>query len=185
MDLYVANTTKQHHDFVYRALESVALRTQRIPVGMQVKISGNLSTPEIEYILKQHQRYGMYPVSEIDTAVGYISLLYSIDKPIPTSRIEQAIRYNDGVLTVRGKKIREESAIADSVRLEKNIEEGDLPASLRQYEASIVEENPQARNASDPIAEGVRVTRLADPDGRVPPPARESRNARKAARRAA
>jgi hypothetical protein len=188
MDLYIANTTKQHHDFVYRVPETVAMRTQKIRVGTQVKIAGVSTTQEIDYVLNQHLKYGLVHVSAIDTSKGLISMLYS-DKPISSARIEQAMRYNDGVLIKAGKKIREEAAIADSVRLEQNIVDEDLPATLRQYEASIVEEDPGKRSAAseDAIAEGVRVSRFADPDGHVPPPSgpasREVREAGRAGRR--
>ena len=183
MDLYIANTTKQNVAFYYRVPESVALREQTIRVGSQERISGNLSTPDIDAIIAQHAPYGMVSADELDRVKGFVGLCYSVGKPIPAAKIERAMNENISVLIRRGKETREMGAIASSVAIENTLAEQSRPEILKEFDASIVEENPDARgDAGGPaISEGVRVNRLADPDGHVPPQSGRSAGKRRRA----
>ena len=183
MDLYIANTTKQHADFYYRLPEVPgAPRCQRIPIGGQVKISGSLSTPDIDAIIAQHAPYGMVPADALDTIRGYVGLCYSVGKPVPAHKIERAMNDNITVLVQRGAETRKAGAVASSMVIEDALTEQARPEILRNYETTIVEENPDARGGEGgpAISEGIRVNRAADPDGNIPAPSRHGKR-RKAA----
>ena len=155
MKLIIANCTQQNHDFLYRTIESKSVRMQPIPIGGQAVISGELTSEDIDYIISQHAQYGMVRVDEVDRTKPFIGLCYSIDKPIPVERLRIALAHNNSVLVERGRKIRQEAAIAVSDVLEQQT------TGLQALEMSIVE---QPKDGSEPeINEGVRVSRTEAP----------------------
>jgi hypothetical protein len=168
MRLYISNTTKQNVDFFYRVLENPVARRQQIPIGGQIVISGDLSTPDVEYIIGQHRPYGMVSADELDRTKEFVGLCYSVDKPVTMIKIERTMRHNDAVLIKRGEEIRKEAAIASSNGLENSLVEQDRQESLRSFETTIVEENSEKRDTSDvkAISEGIRVRRSEEPQPR-------------------
>lgn len=181
MHLYIGNASRQNVAFMYRVLESTGIRTQHIPIGSQVKISGDLSSDEIEYIVGQHRKYGLTPADEIDRKREFVGTVYSVGKPIPYNKIMDAMNRNIFVLVERGKQIRQEAAIAEAVKIENDLVQTGRPESLSSFEATIVEENPGGRNAGPAMSEGLRVTRNANPDGSPKETAKTGRGRRKAA----
>lgn len=184
MKLYIANTTRQNVDFYYRVPEIPgAPRMQKISIGGQILVSGDLNTPQIEAILSQHAPYGIVSADELDRVKGYVGLCFSIDKPVPAHKIERAMNENISILVRRGQQTRRESAVATSALIETELSEKSRPEILKNFEASIVEENPEVRGteAGPAIAEGVRVNRLADPDGHIPETHHRAGKRRKAA----
>lgn len=166
MDMYVSNPTKQVIDFQYRIADISSahwklsnLRSQKIAIGGQIKISGNLTTDDIELIIKHHSKYGMVSVNDAHKTKKYIPYIYSLDKPIPAPIIEHAVNHNDTVLKLRGMELRKEAAVAESIRLENSLQESGRPEALHSFETSVVEENFKGREDAEPIAEGVRVIR--------------------------
>lgn len=167
--VFVANTTQQVQEFSYRMLESPKVIMQRIPIGQQVQLPGDGWQPEdIEYLEKQHRRYGMVPVSEIDRTKAFIGVCYSIDKPVQIEAIRRALVANLEVLEERGKRNREAAAVATAQQIT------EATPTLRRLEMSIEEEGQAGQ-----MAEGVRVVR----DGEAPG-AGEGRQPRKRGRRA-
>lgn len=152
--LYVANTTKQFHDFVYRVPgSSERVRVQKIPPGEQVRIHEKDAPPqEIDGIIKQHSRYGMLPVAEIDRRRPYIGLAYSIDKPINVEKLLVGLSVNEDAAVARAKQARAEAAAATSVA----IQEDDGP-KLESMGIEVIREGKDI----EPFAEGVEVNREA------------------------
>lgn len=175
MKLFIANATRQNYDFVYRVPEVVGLRSQFIPMGGQIEVSGDLNQPQIDDIIKQYEKYGLVPIDEVGRVRRFSGLCYSVGKQIRPDAIERLMRHNNQALVERGRKIREETAVAQNNALENMIEESGRPETLSRFEMSVVEENPDEREESEPIAEGIRVTR----QGGAEPPAR--RGGRRAA----
>jgi hypothetical protein len=168
--MYIANCTQQVQDFIYRLPETPGPRSQRIDIGSQVQISGDLSTPDIDAIVRQHATYGLVSVDEVDRTKPFVGLCYSVDKPVPVAKIKSAIAHNYDVMVERGKELRKEAAVATESSL---VERGAGPAAL---EMSVVEET---KDGSDPtFNEGLRVTRNEAPSE---PPRRGNRNNRRAA----
>ncbi|MBU9812376.1 hypothetical protein ACE2AK_04185 [Rahnella perminowiae] len=133
MKLHIANTTKQRHDFTFRRLEKSNLVHHPIRAGEQsIVLDG--TTDEIDYILKQHEIYGLIDATRIDQSKAYIGLCYSIDKPVASKIIEKAMRDNDQHLTRKSNDHRQASAFATSEKLrsEDSGFHGDLEVSAEQ-----------------------------------------------------
>lgn len=185
MKLYIGNATKQHQDFVYNVpipgTDRFRAIGQRIEIGQQVQISGDLSRARVDDIIQQHARYGLVAVTEIEYVNDFVGLCYSVDTPIRADKMHRLMLHNVGVLAERGREIRKESSIASNDHLESTLNESGHPANLKFSEISIVEEDADRRNNNDsPMAEGYRVQRGARQNpNQPPPPSRRSR--RKAA----
>ena len=177
MKLYIVNCTQQTQDFVYRLVEATGVRSQPIAIGGYVRVSGELTQPQIDDIIRQHSRYGMVAESEVDRTKPFIGLFYTIDRLPKLAKIYDAISHNVEVLQERGKKTREEAAVFTSSAIENNVPAG----SLKELEMSVVQERRDGREVLDPdIAEGFRVTR----DHKGPPvPETRAEQRRRNARR--
>lgn len=157
MKLYIGNATKQTHEFIYRVPGNPGVRVQLVPIGGQVQITGDLTTPEVDSIIAQHRKYGLTDINEIRR--GFHGLCYSIDKPIPAAKLFDAIETGVEVLVERGRAIRKDLAVANNEILEQALREEGRPEHLKNFEMSVVEEERKDGTTSDsPIAEGVRVT---------------------------
>ncbi|HEY0181252.1 MAG TPA: hypothetical protein VGC09_00455 [Rhodopila sp.] len=166
MHLYIANASYQTQVFIYRLLESKTPRQQPIRRGHQIKITGDLSTEDIDYVVGQHRKYGLISTAEVDANRTHTALIYSVGKPVPPSKVEAIMARNKEVLQARGKQIRKEAAMAEAVRVEKDLtEQGARPESLLEMNTEIVEQNHDDRDSTPAVAEGFRVTRNANPDG--------------------
>lgn len=180
MKLFIGNGTKQNHDFVYWVPDAKSARTQRVPIGGQVAISGDLDQKAIDSIIKQHAPYGLCQSVEVDRVREFTGLCYSVDKPISADIIHKLMMHNTEVLVKRGSQIRREAAIAGNEQLETSLAESGRSETLKLVESSVVEENHDDRSPDPAVAEGWRVSR--DAQGDDPP---SGRAARRAGRRAA
>lgn len=171
MDLYIANLTKQNIDFAYRVPEEKGARLQNIKVGSQIKITGpgGLNTKQVDAIINQNRKYGLIGVEEIDKTKPFAGMCFSVDSPVSIAKIERAISHNTKVLVERGQEMRQQAAVAEARRIEDHLTEESSPASLRNYEMSVVEENHSGASGLDPVAEGTRVNRTTDEGGRPSP----------------
>jgi hypothetical protein len=165
--MYIANPSRQVHDFQYWVVgeKQSAPRSQSIRPGGQTRLSGDLSTPQIERIAAHHARYGMISVDEVGRAKGKVPLIYAVDRQIPVAIIQRQMALNQGHLVLQGKEIRQQAAVAEAVRMEEQLEEQGLPDALRALDITIQEENPGA-DSVDPLGEGILVTRNTEPDGK-------------------
>lgn len=111
MKLYISNCTQQVQDFVYRLPETSGTRTQRIDIGGQIIVSGDLNPTQIDSILDQHAKYGLVSVDEVDRTRPFIGLCFSVDKPVIMDKVRRAMEHNTTVLNDRGRQLREEAAI--------------------------------------------------------------------------
>lgn len=93
-NLYVANLTKQRRDFFYRVPEELQPRRQMIEPGQQILIYRRDAAPEIvSNIIKQHEKYGLIDIKEIDRRKPFVGLCYS-DRPIPMQKFMYADEHN-------------------------------------------------------------------------------------------
>ena len=163
MTLYVANCTKQNVDFIYRAPESMRLKTQQIPMGgQQLILSPTATTEQLQAILVQHEMYGLVDVKDIDRTQAFIGLCYSFDKPVDVERIQRAHAHNEEMLVERGVQNRKEAAAALSDVILKE----DLPVTHLEVETIEV----QKRGENGPtMSEKIEVVREGyEPRGHVP-----------------
>jgi len=180
--LFIGNATKQNHDFVYWVPGAKAARTQRVPIGGQIMISGDLDQAAVDSIIQQHAPYGLVASSEADHVREFVGLCYSVDRMIRVETLEKLMHHNTRVLVEKGKEIRREASVAGNDQLQTNLAESGRPETLRQMEASMVEENHDDRSPDPQIAEGYRVIRGGMDQ---PPSERSTRAARRASRRKA
>lgn len=139
--LYIANTSKQHHDFAYRLPEEISVRRQMIPVGGQIRVGGDMSLELIERIIKQHQPYGLKAVSDLTRNRDYVGLCYSIDKPVQLNSdrvMSDTFEKNDSVLDARAEDRREEAAVAIADQIQGTMR--DHGVAVPRAEVEIVEE---------------------------------------------
>lgn len=178
MKLYIGNATRQVHAFAYWVIGGKSARTQHVPMGGQVQITGDLSAAEIDFIVKQHVPYGLVEVSEIDRTKVFTGICYSVDKPIPANRLQRLMLHNQTMLIRQGEEIRKAAAIVSTQQLEADLREQRIPEQLRAFEASIEEVDPPQQADYTPLSEGVRVE--PDAPGQAPTPGLRQRGKRAA-----
>jgi hypothetical protein len=165
--LFIANCSKQFVDFAYRIAEEASVRLQRISIGGQIAIAGDLNTLQIDYIIKQHLKYGLIPEEEVKNAKGFVGLAYQIGKPLSVTTIMHAMSKNKAVLIKRGKDMRQNVAVAANNIIEDQLAENEL-ANLDKLEVTIEEvDNPRGSQTEDSVGsadEAIRVTRSEIPD---------------------
>jgi hypothetical protein len=175
--LYVANCTRQPHDFLYRVPgEDLALlrrvQIQRLEPGQQQRIHSECALPILEAIVAQHRKYGLIPVAEVPNARDYVGLCYSFDRPVDFERLQYAVDHNEGVLQERGVQQREEAAIAvdqviETVRDDARRQGAHL-APLRGTDLEIIEDSEQPT-----FGEAIRVDHgVPRADGRIAQPSK-------------
>lgn len=157
--LYIANTSKQHHQFMYRLPEQQIPRSDIIRIGAQMRI-GDLSREQIDHIIKQHQRYGLKSVDELQRNRDYIGLLYSIDKPVPLNNervLGDTFAHNDEVLNDKAKDRREEAAVAVAENIQNTMQHHGV--EVPRAEVEVVEDTrgtPKVADGYEVVREGTR-----------------------------
>jgi hypothetical protein len=175
MKLYVANATRQTHQFTYSRIGSPRAYVQEIPAGGQIAISGDLTQPEVESIIQQHVKYGMIAIDDISRSQGFCGRCYSLDRSIRLERIQELLLRNDRVLREQGRAARVAAAVALNQTIEENMMHQQMPGRLAELDISVVEDRPSRvrgeRNPdlerqlaeSEPVAEGFRLRSDAPP----------------------
>jgi hypothetical protein len=157
MKIFVGNATRQYRTFAYRVPESGRPRTQDIPMGGQIQLTGDFSQNEVDAIVDQHRKYGLIEVKDIDRRKSFAGLCYQIDKPIRVSELQTAMVIRTEVLVERGKETRKAVALASAANLEQQLSDQERPEGLRGVETSFMEDNFDGREERDPLSEGLRV----------------------------
>lgn len=111
--LYIANTTKQHHQFTYRHREMSNPAIKEIRAGQQIPIT-DLTMDEVDSIVKQHEKYGLRSAKELSTLRGFVGLSYMVDKPVPIDAMLATFETNDSALEQGAQTRREVQAAATS-----------------------------------------------------------------------
>jgi len=151
--MFIANGTHQNIDFQYRLPEYKTYRMQTIPIGGQIRISGELNEKQIDIIAQFHAPYGMIRSNELSAFSGYfIPYIYSIDTPISEETIVELIVHNREVNKANGERLRAEAAVAVNAMIEENAGE-----KLTSFEFEITEKPMKDRDPT--IAEKIVITR--------------------------
>ena len=111
MDLFIANTTKQDHDFIFRIPESKRTYHQMIRAGQQTKVHTGTKVA-IDSIVDQHARYGLKPAAEVLNGRGFVGLCYSTDVPVKMDTFMVAYEQNDEALIADNLDRRKNEAAA-------------------------------------------------------------------------
>lgn len=157
MKLYIANCSQQSQVINYRIIEFPRAMTQPCDIGQQIMVArADLTLPQIEGVVRDMRIYGLLTVEEVaalrDTNIT-IPFVAAVDKPVSTDIIQKVMYHNRGVLRLRGKKMREEAAIATSVKM------GEMtPGAAQTLEMTIQEEKTGSLAHDDEVInEGVRI----------------------------
>jgi hypothetical protein len=151
--LFIANTTKQHHDFAYRLPEDKNVRIETIRIGTQVAVGGDLSMDVIARIIEQHSAYGLRDARTLSGVKDFVGLCYSIDKPVPMDNMLVLFERNDEVLNERADQRREDIAGAIAHNTQSQMEGADV--TLQRAEVEVVEET---KNGTPAVSSGYEVT---------------------------
>lgn len=157
MKLYVANCSQQSQVINYRIIEFPRAMSQPCEIGQQIMIGrADLSLPQIENVIAQLRIYGLHTVEEVMTLRDptiTVPFVANIDKPVSTDMIQKVMHHNRGVLRLRGKKLREEAAIATSMKMSEM-----TPGAAQTLEMTIQEEKTGSLAHDDEIInEGMRI----------------------------
>jgi hypothetical protein len=103
--------------------EFKSYRSQQIPIGGQIQISGDLSTAQVDLIIRFHTKYGMVKYSEVSDFKGWhIPYCYRIDEPISAEIIGTGVFQNRELHQNMGRTLRRDAAIAVNAQIEENLE---------------------------------------------------------------
>ena len=116
--MYIANLTQQIQEFTYRLPEHKRPIRITVPIGAQLVLPGDLTTPEIEAIVETQAPYGFTPVSEINKTKAFVGVCWQLDKRIDLNTLRYGIQHNFKVLDARGHDIRKEAAVAITEQLQ-------------------------------------------------------------------
>ncbi|MEX3914883.1 hypothetical protein AB4Y43_01365 [Paraburkholderia sp. BR10872] len=108
--LYVANCTRQRHEFMYRAPEQKNPVVQVIEIGQQIMVWKDAAKEDLGLIVEQHQHYGLISVADIDRSKFFVGMCYQFDKPIDVNKIMYTVENNDTVLEERALEARKQAA---------------------------------------------------------------------------
>lgn len=163
--VFIANCSAQEFDFVVRIPEAGVVR-QLIPIGTQIQIPMDLNPFQVEAIVQQHAPYGMVSVTEIDRTKTFVGVCYSLDKRVDMEKVRRVIEKNFEILDARGKKIREEAAVAVNAAVENSVRNLRSNSTLREMEFSVQEVERQGFDTE--VNESITVSRSQDQSPRAP-----------------
>lgn len=169
-DLYIANCTKQPHDFLYRVPENHKIVSRLIEPGTQIRISD--TEMRLDAIIAQHLRYGLIPVKELKNGAGFSGMLYSKDKPIDVSAIRAGIESRDTAIETQSFEMRQAAAVAVDENLSKIGQQGG--PKLNSFEMEVVEQPKGPADRDPKFRQTIAVKKEGQPD---PKPRSRSRKA--------
>ncbi len=127
MFLYIANTTVQVVDFVYRLshedrtgggrIYGKAIR-QIIQPGQQIRLTNDLSKIQIDDIVGHYTTYGMIEYRDIDMTRGFAGLCFQVDQRMEADRLTELMLRNQRISVDKARQMREEAAIAAHAAIE-------------------------------------------------------------------
>lgn len=157
---YIANCTIQLGIMNVRLPEMNGPMNVSVQAGQQVVFpKDNMSFLDIEAIIAQMHRYGLYTVEEaLNFKPGrQITWLINPEKPVPQNLLSDTFGLNRGVLTSQGVEMRRIAALAARKSM---VDQAHTPFAADRLEMSI-EEAPSAQgqtNLADLYAEGHKFT---------------------------
>lgn len=154
--LYIANCSKQTNSFIYRLPESNRTISQDIPPGKQVRIGSNLTSTDVDFIVRHHAKYGLVKEEEASKGKTFNGLCYSVDQPIKGRSLHAAFKHNDEVLRAQAEENRINTAATITAAIDGQLQETGSGASVGHLEMEILEETRPGQKPQ--VAAGVEVT---------------------------
>jgi hypothetical protein len=156
MKLYVANCTKQPHDFQYWEQEGRRPFSRNISAGSQIAI--DLGTRDaVDHVIGQHEQYGLTHVRELKEGKPFSGLAYSIDAPMNVDEITAGLGFRDDTMMDAATVSRQnQAAVNDNVLNEVAQQSG---AKLLHSEFEVVEQQTSQSDSSDKLEQKIVVER--------------------------
>lgn len=172
MYLYIANTTVQVVDFLYRLshedrtgggrIYGKAIR-QIIQPGQQIRLTNDLSKIQIDDIVSHYTIYGMIEYREIDMTRGFAGLCFQVDQRMEADRLTELMLRNQRISVDNARQMREEAAIAAHAAIEQRQMEKLPDATLVHVDLEIEEVRSKNSNDESPLeSHSMRVTTADD-----------------------
>jgi hypothetical protein len=177
--MFVANVTKQDFTFHYRATGRTGVTSQDIPMGKQIRLSGDLIPDDVEGIILQHEKYGFVEMDRYNVPT-FGGLIYSTVKPIPEAKIKRAMVKYLELQDLKGQMVRKDAAVAAAQVIDKEVVGEDNPLmKMTNLEMSAAEDAPSGGNADGHslFSEGVQVLKVPPSEGPSSPIPGRSRRA--------
>lgn len=161
--LWIANTTKQHHEFVYRPKISDGgmkdgiirpkygdIRKHHIPLGGQVLVGDFDSDGEIRNILDQHKH--IVEFSTLSKVKQFQGLCYKIGPdPVPVEKILERIDDNDKVRTEENRVRLVNTARDIATNMQQGSQtEGTPFKDLRETDVQVAQKGAEGVNKGTP-----------------------------------
>lgn len=153
MKLYICNCTHQDHDFTYRLPETNKVACQRVHAGAQMMVYKDATKDEIDYILQQHEAYGLVDIRSLKTSKGFVGLCYSVDRVIDPENIMLADEQNQKAILDRTVDIHQTNAASISSVMDKNGATG-----MNSFEQVITEQVKEGGTVKDGHSTTIELT---------------------------
>lgn len=155
--LYIANTTKQDHDFSFRRPEANFPTVIKIPAGTQALIIKDGDTDFIDRVLDHHRKYGLKSVAEASKAKVFVGMVYSTDKPVRFKDMKVVFERNDEVLEKQGVEQVKAVAAAVNATIDEKLQTAGVKTDASHVEVEVVEENAPGQKTT--LAVGAEVVK--------------------------
>ena len=103
--LYIGNTSRQKLNFLFRLPEEGDIKRYSIQPGHQALVLDS-SSDNVEYVIRQHETYGIKRASDVIRKKGFVGTCYSIDKPMTIQNFMVIDGQNHEALIEQGKETR-------------------------------------------------------------------------------
>jgi hypothetical protein len=162
--LYIANTTNQNKEFLYKIPSIDAEKNFRvvIPAGGQALIYQDAEHQLLMRVIDQHLMYGLVPVSQIDRTKHFIGMCYQFDQPIDVEKIQYALAHNEAETERQSHEIRKQSAAALSGTIDQV-----MMGSEQKLASLEVEMLEQPKSASDTDEKRIETIQVAKPGSKA------------------
>lgn len=164
MKLWIANSTKQHHQFQYRPRISEYgaknsdgsfrpthgdLRRFDVPLGGQIYV-GDFDQKEIDEIFAQHPHIIQF--KDLDKPSGYQGLCYRIGPdPVPFEALLERMDKNDAVRTQQSLDRQTDTAKVIATNLRSVSENSDAPfKDMRETDVQVAQTGAREVNGGTP-----------------------------------
>jgi hypothetical protein len=139
--LFIANCSKQEHNFTYALPENMRPFYQSIRAGGQIKIEGSLQ--DVNSIIDQHKVYGLQNAKEIGRNFG--GICYQIDQVIDVESIHHGFSQTEKEQIDRALEAQKITAVASDQILANKAQE----FGVQQKAPLEIEVTEQKLNAAD------------------------------------
>jgi len=159
MKLYIANPKPQNHDFMFRVGGMKVMKTIMIEAGSQVLLPLDMRTEDISAVVEANRDYGFVDLDELKRVRGHVSLIYSVDKPVPLTQLHHTFERNKTALKVVGDDIQKAAANSVAQKFETEARDRRLDNPLKSLQVELI---PEKVGDVDEPFEGTDIRVVAD-----------------------